>query len=634
MSKSASFLSLYQFDPTNIHLRSWQIYRNLYDISLKTRSLDETGIVSKMNYYKRRLLVENIKKQHDDLLNNDLSSKEIRSVLESLIVFLMDTGEEMQRPKSLASISSKLPVKNQLLPSNPTRSSCFCDVVIVAMFLSTDKYDAILSEENLFKFMWVDKQLEKWIVDDVIWTNNLGLLNQIKGSLCHDPGMKGSDKEIEQIVRTSAKKIISQLFNIAEKIRSLEEADQKSKNKLAEDVKGLRVSIQECKGFGGVEGLSGKKEFVYEDAIQFFRSILSVGGWTGNFLSIWMVIRINEERTVQIPKFDISLPLLNIQNIDPRSSLQITIDRNWFTRQSGLDDPGWTISRGFIRISDPFVFSITRDLWNEKSITFPKNDRIKIPIMYYQNDKTLLQSDETLLQPNSKTNASPISDLSKTTWEYRIFAIACYLSSMKHYVLYFKFPGDNRNWYYYNDLGPVFRKADIYKDGEDKTMIETLSYLIWAERIQKTLPIIIPSVFKSGVKVGDFGWMIERDQYKDALFIFNDNVRDHNTADVGAGNAIIRPYNKYGQHKKYPRSAGISTGYRGIGFETLDAKTKKIIDDEVEEIKALIQEHNYKRIYWSSTDIEGSDLGTSEFTVNDKVRRYIVEKINELGLSK
>ena len=63
--------------------------------------------------------------------------------------------------------------------------------------------------------------------------------------------------------------------------------------------------------------------------------------------------------------------------------------------------------------------------------------------------------------------------------------------------------------------------------------------------------------------------MIKQPEFKNCLFIFNDNVEYHMSNRKGAGNAIIRQYNKHSQrcigsesysNLEKPMSAGISTG--------------------------------------------------------------------------
>ena len=81
---------------------------------------------------------------------------------------------------------------------------------------------------------------------------------------------------------------------------------------------------------------------------------------------------------------------------------------------------------------------------------------------------------------------------------------------------------------------------------------------------------VIPSQYHGGGVVGDFGWMITRPEYDDALFVFNDNEEEflafksnkQRTPDSpgcqdGGGNAGIRHYRCVDP----PRAAGVPTGW-------------------------------------------------------------------------
>jgi hypothetical protein len=127
---------------------------------------------------------------------------------------------------------------------------------------------------------------------------------------------------------------------------------------------------------------------------------------------------------------------------------------------------------------------------------------------------------------------------------------------------------------------------------------------------------------------GDFYWMCSQDEYSDVLFIFNDNEEYHETCRGGAGNAIIRKYNKYSILNK-PKSAGIPTGTLQFGgYTNLNTHAKSQIDNAIKEIIELIKQYKYKQIYYSS-ELDGI-LGTSIFEVDNKVRRYITYKLYSL----
>ena len=127
---------------------------------------------------------------------------------------------------------------------------------------------------------------------------------------------------------------------------------------------------------------------------------------------------------------------------------------------------------------------------------------------------------------------------------------------------------------------------------------------------------------------GDFNWMCHQDEYSDSLFIFNDNEEYHSTCRGGAGNAIMRRYNKYSKLDK-PKSAGIPTGTLELGgYKSLNLHSLKQIDMAINEIIELINFYKYKQIYYSS-ELDGK-LGTSIFIVDDKVTRYITHRLYSL----
>lgn len=140
---------------------------------------------------------------------------------------------------------------------------------------------------------------------------------------------------------------------------------------------------------------------------------------------------------------------------------------------------------------------------------------------------------------------------------------------------------------------------------------------------------IVPITYDGPNKYGDFSWMIRQPEYKDSLFIFNDNIESKTSYTNGGGNASIRSYNINNPNINIPRSVGIPTGsviFRG--FTTLNETNKKYIDDSIEIIKELISKYKYKMIFYSS-DKNGL-LGQSLFKISDDIIKYITNEINNL----
>lgn len=135
---------------------------------------------------------------------------------------------------------------------------------------------------------------------------------------------------------------------------------------------------------------------------------------------------------------------------------------------------------------------------------------------------------------------------------------------------------------------------------------------------------------KPGV-YGDFNWMIKQSEYSNALFIFNDNEEHHETCIKGHGNASIRIYNRFGNYKSQPRSAGIPTGTLSQGgYSFLTSNVQKTVDNSIQEIKQLIQTFGYTKIFYSVGP--SGKLGTSIFNVDSNVIEYIDGQIRSLEL--
>lgn len=142
----------------------------------------------------------------------------------------------------------------------------------------------------------------------------------------------------------------------------------------------------------------------------------------------------------------------------------------------------------------------------------------------------------------------------------------------------------------------------------------------------------VRSTFTSTGTQGDFGWMIEQEQYARSLFIFNDNeaqfkefhANEPSGLLAGGGNAIIRPY----QGGERPRAAGIPTG-DGVGYKQLDAHIKDVIDMALEHIEKLLASGNYDQIIYSYDSVENT-LGSGIFDIDIEVRNYIFQALEKI----
>ena len=130
----------------------------------------------------------------------------------------------------------------------------------------------------------------------------------------------------------------------------------------------------------------------------------------------------------------------------------------------------------------------------------------------------------------------------------------------------------------------------------------------------------IKSSYKGKDKYGDFKWEIEGNTDPRTLYIFNDDVNLHKTSKKGKGESSIRQYNKYGQYKKRPFSAGISISDK-VPFKDLTPKVKKIIDGDIKEIKDLVDQHNFKKIKYT---VKSSD------SIEPSIQNYILNELENI----
>ena len=174
---------------------------------------------------------------------------------------------------------------------------------------------------------------------------------------------------------------------------------------------------------------------------------------------------------------------------------------------------------------------------------------------------------------------------------------------------------------------------------------------------------IIPIVYDPQNIKTNFEHLIKQNEYKNALFIFNDNVEYfiNNSFNVGRGNAIIRPY------KKSLMAYGIPTGILGTQLQKLsidktgivkytDTKgdilisknIREYIDDAINNIIKIINTRSNDPVYFvkyliysanndnieiqlktdtGMKNINVKNLGNTIFDVSDYIKKYIIEKI-------
>jgi hypothetical protein len=129
--------------------------------------------------------------------------------------------------------------------------------------------------------------------------------------------------------------------------------------------------------------------------------------------------------------------------------------------------------------------------------------------------------------------------------------------------------------------------------------------------------------------------MINQPEYARTLFVFNDNEPEYRAFRDGIGgctgggnNAAIRPY----QCLPKPRAMGVPTGIAPPGYMQLDEPTRRIIDESIDRIRAVVEQHGYDSVIFSQQSAEDRTLGVGIFSPARPVRDYIVNRLLSLGL--
>ena len=519
----------------------WIIYRQLYEQVLRSRIYTSSGKGNelreeRMKFYRRRIIVRQIftilssldlfgtkapqeKSLLPDFLKNITEKERDRwlvipsTFLESLIVFLMDS-EPYKVPPTITRLSTFSLVDNQqrellpVLPYNVQGQSCFCDSLLVAMFIAHDFYDIMLDENQIFNiFPWEDKQLteERFADEFRPWIGYMK--SEAKDSACYKTYEKEkeetkqehtlSDKEVEEVRNktiVSLKELQILMRTLVNYMRqhvkkgSIDENFTNSyETVLGFFVSNLRKELFKC---------SRGEETKQEDISEMFRSLLEVGSWGNRFLPVALKINFEEysrestllhtNTTVTIQGPDLPFFLMKKRETQSLQDL-ISSHLNAVTKEEKEQvllkkrklDRVLSSTSGFVRLPDVLPFRVQRfdfismDIPSWKigiSVTIPENQELNIPIMSYSANNIPMEHN----------------------WRYRITAMACHLGDTErsgHYVLYFRYNGTGDQWYYYNDVSSSgggknqLLKVDIYKDQNHKDTIEKHAYLFWAKRL-------------------------------------------------------------------------------------------------------------------------------------------------------
>jgi hypothetical protein len=141
----------------------------------------------------------------------------------------------------------------------------------------------------------------------------------------------------------------------------------------------------------------------------------------------------------------------------------------------------------------------------------------------------------------------------------------------------------------------------------------------------------------------DLDRMIYSYKFREAMFVFADNLLDYQTANSGPLNDTLRTYNVFDpKHYFFPRSFGIPLGYSlWMSFQSLEDKidgdrtVRDLIDDEIQILFYLVDRHKHSQLIFLAQpgDHPGDYpiLRPRYATVPREILNYVSKKIYALG---
>lgn len=116
------------------------------------------------------------------------------------------------------------------------------------------------------------------------------------------------------------------------------------------------------------------------------------------------------------------------------------------------------------------------------------------------------------------------------------------------------------------------------------------------------------------------------------LLVYLDVSPDYQFEDDPLRLNKLRPYNRYGRHARYPRSAGISIMRRRpdgclIYIQKLDEPgVLKSLNTDLDSIRTLITRHKYSKIYFPAIGDYPRPIIAS-YLIGEEVRNYITDAL-------
>ena len=489
----------------------WDVYWGYYESLLRSRGYAAAGISSsepsEANTSRRLILLalERIIRSYflSSLIEGEKIYESSAVALKNmswLVAFSMDTKPEFTLR---ASEEGPIPsMTNMVGPSN-YESSCYCDVVIVSMFLATDAYDSIF-DTNLDVFSsdhkpWDDDYLFEFIGDD----DPLSWLKNVQPNLRTNPCLKDTRNLEDAKTRiTTFKLLLGDL--VRGKLREALPADR-DENTWAIDQRKVVTEIREFV----FRECGGAKLGSPEDASEFFQKIMIITGWDTIALPIrvelwtteyWipslnnLSVRATNSKVVapDIPIFKIFMtgnPARTLQSVidanlgrhldiaevekititDETNAVHLSLKEEADRRNITLPSPGYVVSSRrsyswttFARVPDYIVFKLEPESGISRTrtrVTLEEDPTISLPILGIPDDE----------------GADP-------RISFRVFSVV--IHDPGHWWMYFRYPPDYTEavWYKYDDTSP---KITLAIPEELKLDVEDKGTLYFCQRIEQ-----------------------------------------------------------------------------------------------------------------------------------------------------
>ncbi len=505
----------------------WYLYQRLHSKAGRVRRLSSSSTVV---FLERRLLVSEIV-AHRLVFGEKESTGTLAPALgymESLVASLIEPSVELPRLDTLPGIVIAGRGTSIVVPRNMSGTSCFCDVVLVAMFLATDQYDTIFAPGASFANLWQDAMPLRAAQVMADWVPNLAILLP-EESPCFTEQFEIDEENAEENTRRAVKRLVRQLENIVRLMRvpaPLTDYDKKARD-LGLNVTQFRLTLfNDCLRHGARD----REALVEDDAAEMYRIILQLGGWSPIFMPIVRQARVDHFKKYQTDVFllDGVSPLVRVNILPPGpqrldfvaeftdgESLQQLINLNFLGEVHDVENVTLPRSATLLR-ENPFAQHIKQvdpdmyghELRSLQSVGFTVHTTTKLRLAYVPKvfvfslargvpSRLSRESHRVFTQVSlapGQTLDIPVLE-SEALVKYRIIAMACHIlfgSTSGHYVLYFRRGGINP-WFFYNDLGAQIERVDLDDPSgmlpmgnpsmTNKEFVERNAYLFWATRM-------------------------------------------------------------------------------------------------------------------------------------------------------